>query len=115
MRRATWFTLGAAAGVSGSAYARRKWREAAERYRPVTVARTAAVRVRNRGHDLADAVREGKLAMAAKEAELRARQRAAPPAPEPEMPEPEMPELEMVVPLHVVVLDPPGPGRRARR
>jgi len=65
MRRLMWFTAGAVAGVSGSAYARRKAREAAERYRPVSMAKGAVERV-------ADAVREGRAAMVAREAELRA-------------------------------------------
>jgi hypothetical protein len=73
MKRVVWFAAGAVAGVSGSAYARRKAREAAIRYRPVSVAKGAVDRV-------TDAVREGRKAMVAREAELRAAQREeAPP------------------------------------
>jgi hypothetical protein len=61
-----WFAAGAAAGVGGTAYAKRKAREAADRYRPVGLAKSAVDRV-------ADAVREGRAAMAAKERELKAR------------------------------------------
>jgi hypothetical protein len=67
MSRLMWFAAGAAAGVGGSVYAKRKAREAAERYRPVNVAKGALDR-------LTDAVREGRTAMVAREAELRARQ-----------------------------------------
>ena len=65
MKRVVWFSAGVVAGVSGSAYARRKAREAAARYRPVNMAKGAVERV-------TDAVREGRAAMAAREAELRA-------------------------------------------
>ena len=70
MKRLVWFAAGAAAGVTGAAYAKRKAREAAVRYRPVNVAKGAVDR-------LADAVRDGRAAMAAKEAELRRRQEPA--------------------------------------
>ena len=69
MRRVMWFTAGAVAGVSGSMYVRRKAREAADRYRPVSMAKGAVERV-------TDAVREGRAAMVAREAELRAAQDA---------------------------------------
>jgi hypothetical protein len=74
MKRVMWFTAGAVAGVSGSVYVRRKAREAADRYRPVSMAKGAVERV-------TDAVREGRAAMVAREAELRAAQEA-PMAPE---------------------------------
>ena len=118
MKRLVWFTAGAAAGVSGSAYARRKLRQAAERYRPVNVARGAAGQVRSRGRDLVDAVREGRAAMAAKEAELRERQRGPAPIPATILATPpaEVPAV------HVIVVEAerqrtgvPGPRRRARR
>ena len=70
MKRLVWFAAGAAAGVSGAAYAKRKARQAAERYRPVNMAKGAVDR-------FTDAVREGRAAMAAKEAELQARQEPA--------------------------------------
>jgi len=69
MRRVMWFTAGAVAGVSGSVYVRRKAREAADRYRPVSMAKGAVERV-------TDAVREGRAAMVAREAELRAAKNA---------------------------------------
>jgi hypothetical protein len=76
MKRLVWFAAGAAAGVGGTAYAKRKAREAAQRYRPINMAKGAVDR-------LADAVREGRSAMAAKEAELKARSDAQEPAPVP--------------------------------
>jgi hypothetical protein len=72
VKRVVWFTAGAAAGVSGSVYVQRKLRLAVERYKPARVAKSALVRARDRGRDVADAVREGRAAMTAKEAELRA-------------------------------------------
>jgi hypothetical protein len=70
IKRLTWFTMGAVAGVTGSAYARRKVREAAGRLAPDHVARVTLVQARRRGGDLVAAVREGRAAMAAKEDEL---------------------------------------------
>jgi hypothetical protein len=103
VKRLVWFAAGAAAGVGGTAYAKRKAREAANRYRPVSMAKGAVGRV-------ADAVREGRSAMAAKEAELKARQDSAPPA---------------TPPIQVLVVDAAGaeaalpsragPRRRSRR
>jgi hypothetical protein len=74
MRRVMWFTAGAVAGVSGSVYVRRKAKEAADRYRPVSMAKGAVERV-------TDAVREGRAAMAAREAELRGAQDGDGPTP----------------------------------
>jgi hypothetical protein len=76
VKRVAWFTAGAAAGVSGSVYVHRKLRLAVERYKPARMAKSTLDRARGRGRDLADAVREGRAAMNAKEAELRASQSA---------------------------------------
>jgi hypothetical protein len=106
MSRLMWFAAGAAAGVSGSMYAKRKAREAAERYRPVNVAKGAVDR-------LTAAVREGRAAMVAREAELRARQEtqaltpaASPPA---SIYVVEMPSADLVRDHRA------GPRRRSRR
>jgi hypothetical protein len=108
MKRLVWFAVGAAAGAAAPAYARRKARQAAERYRPVNVAKGAVDRV-------ADAVREGRAAMAAKEAELRTSRDTPPGA------------TEFLLVEGVVVPRPsyeshaddrngrPGPRRRSRR
>lgn len=103
MKRLVWFAAGAAAGVGGTAYAKRKAREAAQRYRPVNMAKSAVDR-------LADAVREGRAAMAAKEAEMKARQ-AIEPAPAPPV---------QVLLVESVAVDSAhqarsGPRRRSRR
>jgi hypothetical protein len=99
-----WFAAGAAAGVGGTAYAKRKAREAAERYRPVSLAKSAVDRV-------ADAVREGRATMAAKERELKGRT-ANEPAPPP------APPLQVLV-VEAVPADAlpsrAGPRRRSRR
>ena len=73
MKRVTWFAIGAAAGVTGSAYAKRKVRATAGRLAPNHLAKVAGERVRRRGRDVVEAVREGRAAMVAKEEELRRR------------------------------------------
>ncbi len=106
MKRITWFVAGAAAGVGGTAYAKRKARQAADRYRPINMAKGAVDRV-------ADAVREGRSAMAAKEAELKARQDGPAPlaAPAPAV------QVLVVEAAAVDALGPSrlGPRRRSRR
>ena len=64
MKRVFWFTAGAASGVAGTVWTQRKLKEAAAAAKPRVVASRAADRVR-------DAVREGRLGMRQKEAELR--------------------------------------------
>ena len=104
MKRLVWFAAGAAAGVGGTAYAKRKARAAAQRYRPVSIAKGAVDRV-------ADAVREGRSAMAAKEAELKSRQDGdAAPA---------LPPVQVLVveamPADGGLVSRVGPRRRSRR
>jgi hypothetical protein len=106
VKRLVWFAAGAAAGVGGTAYAKRKARQAADRYRPINLAKGAVDRV-------ADAVREGRSAMAAKEAELKAREdgeaRAPAPAPGVQVLVVEAATVEAIGPSRV------GPRRRSRR
>jgi len=73
MKRLTWFVGGVAAGAIGAGRAKRKVKSVASDLAPVQIARRATDRVRQRGHDVADAVREGRRAMRMKELELRAR------------------------------------------
>ena len=73
IKRLTWFVGGAVAGVASAGYAKRKVKETASQLAPGNVARTAVAKVRERTHDVVDAVRDGREAMHAKEAELRAR------------------------------------------
>ena len=73
MKRLSWFVSGAVAGVAGAGFAKKKVRQTASHLAPTNVARSAMTRLRRRGHDVADAVSEGRQAMHDKEAELRAR------------------------------------------
>ncbi len=72
IKRARWFVSGAVAGAAGVSYASRKVKRTAAQLAPVEVARTVGRRVRDRAHDIGEAVRDGRAAMRAKEAELRA-------------------------------------------
>jgi len=73
IKRLTWFVGGVAAGAVGAGRARRKLKAVASDLAPVQVAKRATDRVRRRGHDVAEAVKEGRRAMRLKELELRAR------------------------------------------
>ncbi len=73
MKRVTWFVGGVAAGAVGVGAAKRKVKSVANELAPVQVAKRATGSVRERGHRVADAAREGRRAMKAKENELRAR------------------------------------------
>jgi hypothetical protein len=73
IKRMTWFLGGVATGVVGAGAAKRKLRAAASELAPAHVARRAGSSVRRRVSDVGEAVREGRRAMRAKEAELRAR------------------------------------------
>lgn len=132
MRRATWFVAGAAAGAGGAVYAGRKVRQAADKLKPVNVARTAADRARQRGRDVVAAVRDGRAAMAAKEAELRAERDRDAGAGLPAPVVPGVPGLPGPVTVQYVIVDardaagvlgplddvrarPDGPRRRSRR
>ena len=65
MKRVVWFTVGASAGVAGTMWTQKKVKQAAAAAKPRAVATRAVDAVR-------DAVREGRLGMRQKEAELRA-------------------------------------------
>jgi hypothetical protein len=73
MKRVTWFVSGAVAGVAGASYTKRKVKATASQLAPSNIAKTAVARVKQKGHDVVDAVRDGRDAMKEKEAELRAR------------------------------------------
>ena len=73
MKRVTWFVSGAVAGVAGAGYAKKRVKETAAQLAPVQVAKTAVAKARLRGSDVVDAVRDGRQAMKAKEAELKAK------------------------------------------
>ena len=78
MKRVTWFVSGAVAGIAGAGIAKRKVKETAAQLTPANVARSAVAKVRDRRTDVVDAVRDGREAMRAKEAELRAKLDGAP-------------------------------------
>lgn len=81
MKRVSWFVGGAVAGAAGAGYAKRrvtvKVKETAAHLAPVNVARTTIARIRHRSNEVVDAVRDGREAMRAKEAELRAKLQGA--------------------------------------
>ena len=113
-KRVTWFVVGAAAGAGGSLYARRKARQAVERMQPTNVAKVAVVKARRSGRTLADAIREGRDAMRAKEAEMRSGQDDRRPSPA------DPPTIVVVDTLGVLDADEfrtsrTGPRRRSRR
>ena len=66
IKRMTWFVGGAVAGVAGVGVAKRKMKQAATHLAPKNVVHSVTDRVR-------DAFSEGRIAMRAREAELRAR------------------------------------------
>jgi hypothetical protein len=66
IKRLTWFVGGAVAGVAGAGFAKRKVKKAAANLTPKHVIHGVTGRIR-------DAISEGRDAMRAKEAELRAR------------------------------------------
>jgi hypothetical protein len=72
-KRLRWITLGALAGVSGSIWVQRKVRGAVDRMVPQQVASRLQQRVGQVRADLEASVREGREAMEARDAELRAR------------------------------------------
>jgi hypothetical protein len=76
MKRVTWFVTGVAAGAAGAGYAAKKVKHTVSQMAPANVARTAAGKVRDRSRQVADAVREGRAAMHAREDELKARRDA---------------------------------------
>jgi len=73
LKRVSWFVSGAIAGIAGAGFAKRKVKQTAAQLAPTNIAKTAAAKVREKGHDVADAVRDGRDAMRAKESELRAK------------------------------------------
>ena len=77
MKRVTWFMGGVATGAAGVGYAKRTVKRTVKRtatqLAPANVARGALRKVREKGHDVGEAMREGRVAMHTRERELRAR------------------------------------------
>lgn len=72
LRRTFWFATGATAGVGGALWVRRRVLRTVRRYTPERVQADVSDSVRRLGTDLRAAVREGRDAMADREAALRA-------------------------------------------
>lgn len=72
-KRVTWFVTGAAAGVGGSLYAKRRVKAAVDKLAPEHIQEAAKARARAFGSHVSEAVREGRAAMHEREAELRGR------------------------------------------
>lgn len=71
-KRLLWLTIGASFGVGSSFWVARFIRHTVERYTPRRVTSSAATAIRTIGGDLRAAVNDGRQAMQAKEAALRA-------------------------------------------
>jgi hypothetical protein len=71
-RRTFWFATGATAGFGGALWVRNRVLRTMRRYTPERVQADVGDQVRRLGTDLRDAVREGRDAMADREATLRA-------------------------------------------
>lgn len=71
-KRVVWMGVGFGAGVSATVWTEVKLRRTAQRFTPAAIGDEVAGRVRSLGDDVRVALREGRQAMAAREAELRA-------------------------------------------
>jgi hypothetical protein len=71
-RRTFWFATGATAGFGGALWLRRRVLRTVERYTPERMQADVSDSLRRLGGDIRDAVREGRDAMADREATLRA-------------------------------------------
>jgi hypothetical protein len=80
-RRLFWIALGLGLGFGLSIWLTRAMRRTAERYTPENVATRMGDALRDFGHDLREAVREGREAMTEREAELRAQVEGRDPLP----------------------------------
>ena len=72
-KRTFWMTTGVAVGASGAFWAKRKVEQTVERYLPEEVAARVGTSTRDLGRTVKAAASEGRAAMRATEAELRAR------------------------------------------
>jgi hypothetical protein len=71
-RRLFWLVVGAGLGFGVSFWLMRFVRDVVERYSPERVSTDLADALRSFGQDLREAVKEGRMAMAEREEELRA-------------------------------------------
>ncbi len=70
-KRLKWFTVGTAAGICGSLYARRRAKQVVEQLAPPQLQGMAKRKLRDTANRVVDAVHEGAAAMREREAELR--------------------------------------------
>jgi hypothetical protein len=73
MKKVTWFVAGAVSGVSAARMAKRKVRQKVQNMSPDHVIKQAVSNARVAANEVVEAMRDGRLAMLAKEIELRAR------------------------------------------
>ena len=73
IKRLTWFVAGAVSGVGAARVAKRKVQQTVEKMSPDHVARQTVAGFKDAVRDVSEALKDGRLAMVAKEAEMRAR------------------------------------------
>lgn len=73
IKRISWFISGAAAGIAGAGYTKRKVKQTAAHLAPAQTVKRVVNSARTRNHKVGEAIRDGRNAMRAKEDELRAR------------------------------------------
>jgi hypothetical protein len=71
-KRVVWMGMGFGAGVGATVWTEVKLRRTAARFTPAAIGDEVSGRVRSLGVDVREALREGRAAMVAREAELRA-------------------------------------------
>ncbi len=73
IKRVSWFVGGAVAGAAGAGYTKKKVKQTAAQLAPVQVAKHAVGSLTATKRRIGEAISDGRSAMRAKEAELRAR------------------------------------------
>lgn len=118
-KRIFWMSTGVAVGASGAFWAKRKVEQTVEQYLPDQVAERAAASARGIGVTVKAAASEGRAAMRATEAELRARVEArtfvGPERPAPKAPAPSRPSGPRRTSRPATARTAPATGRRRAR
>ncbi len=78
-KRVVWMGMGFGAGVGATVWTEVKLRRTAQRFTPAAIGDELSGRVRSLGADVRDALQEGRAAMVAREAQLRAELAPGPP------------------------------------
>ena len=71
LRRVFWLFLGVGVGMGSSLWVTRRVKQVAARYTPARISNDMASSVRALGRDVRLSIRDGRMAMAQREAELR--------------------------------------------